>query len=463
MHGLKFDFQSDTTTSFLTVKLDEGIELLEYQLNMIYSNVTPSFVPIKLRRIDGQATLYYDITSRQKLSFILERKNLSKQEFTALLNGIVNALKNMSNLYLSENNLLLDTDFIYVDPGTMEPALIYLPVSGLEEKEVMKGLAEITELLLTKVDLQESMGDNFIHRFLVLLKNGEFSLKEFETILQEIDREKLSPPRPAPQRPPQPAPPSPPGTPARPLQPTPLRTPQPTPPRPSKSETASDFGFAGILSRMPAKKAKIFVLLQLLFILLAMISFAAGLGYKGPVAVLVIAFGLDLILYRTWASSGAPLATAAPAERKAVSAEKPVPKLNMDKKEYRKAPEPQPAVLPQPPSGAAEGTMLLDSPEIKVPCLVSNENGIINKIPISSSPFVIGRIPDQVDYVLDYKPVSRIHAKITGAEDGSYFLEDLNSRNGTFINDNRINSNTRYPITVGDRISIADKEFTFLM
>jgi hypothetical protein len=157
------------------------------------------------------------------------------------------------------------------------------------------------------------------------------------------------------------------------------------------------------------------------------------------------------------------LPTAAPAERKAVSAEKPVPKLNMDKKEYRKAPEPQPAVLPQPPSGAAEGTMLLDSPEIKVPCLVSNENGIINKIPISSSPFVIGRIPDQVDYVLDYKPVSRIHAKITGAEDGSYFLEDLNSRNGTFINDNRINSNTRYPITVGDRISIADKEFTFLM
>ncbi len=50
---------------------------------------------------------------------------------------------------------------------------------------------------------------------------------------------------------------------------------------------------------------------------------------------------------------------------------------------------------------------------------------------------IIGRAPD-VDMVLEDSQVSRRHAKVSPAPDGSAVVEDLGSANGTFINQNEL-------------------------
>jgi len=66
----------------------------------------------------------------------------------------------------------------------------------------------------------------------------------------------------------------------------------------------------------------------------------------------------------------------------------------------------------------------------------------------------IGRNPD-CDIVFAVSAVSREHAKIEW-RDNRFFIEDLRSRNDTFVNDNKIEPNRPTPLGPGDRIKICD-------
>ncbi|HEX3599174.1 MAG TPA: SpoIIE family protein phosphatase [Lacipirellulaceae bacterium] len=70
---------------------------------------------------------------------------------------------------------------------------------------------------------------------------------------------------------------------------------------------------------------------------------------------------------------------------------------------------------------------------------------------------VIGRSAD-CEVPLDVPAVSRRHAAIF-RDRGHYFIEDLQSRNGTFLNDNRLTEPA--PLAEGDRLVICDQEFRF--
>lgn len=61
---------------------------------------------------------------------------------------------------------------------------------------------------------------------------------------------------------------------------------------------------------------------------------------------------------------------------------------------------------------------------------------VIKEIPITKLPLTIGRKPEN-DIVIDNLAVSSHHAKLV-LEGESYFIEDLNSTNGTFVNDRKI-------------------------
>ena len=70
---------------------------------------------------------------------------------------------------------------------------------------------------------------------------------------------------------------------------------------------------------------------------------------------------------------------------------------------------------------------------------------------------VIGRHPD-CDVVLEYGAVSRQHAHVVQDSTGIW-LEDLGSRNGTFVNDHKIEG--RYALQDKDRLQIGDCHFVF--
>ncbi len=76
---------------------------------------------------------------------------------------------------------------------------------------------------------------------------------------------------------------------------------------------------------------------------------------------------------------------------------------------------------------------------------------------LKQSVCVMGRHPD-CQVVVDVGAVSRHHAQIVvvGTE---FFVEDLKSRNGTYLNDNLIQG--RSPLSNGDTVRVCDVEFRF--
>ena len=81
---------------------------------------------------------------------------------------------------------------------------------------------------------------------------------------------------------------------------------------------------------------------------------------------------------------------------------------------------------------------------------------------LNTDAIVVGRNPKDCDVVLDHFAVSRAHARIELIDNVRY-LEDLNSRNGVFINGKGITSGAegRQRLYSGDRIEIAAFEFVY--
>jgi phosphoserine phosphatase RsbU/P len=82
------------------------------------------------------------------------------------------------------------------------------------------------------------------------------------------------------------------------------------------------------------------------------------------------------------------------------------------------------------------------------------------RYPLGSEILLIGRSPEKCRVVLPANAVSREHAKIVPSN-GQYFIEDLQSRNKTFLNNKQVDGRHPTPLKNGDNIKICDFLFAY--
>lgn len=78
-------------------------------------------------------------------------------------------------------------------------------------------------------------------------------------------------------------------------------------------------------------------------------------------------------------------------------------------------------------------------------------NGTVVEVELTEKPLTIGRSV-KADIVLEDEKASRLHCGVR-QQDGEYLIKDLASKNGTFLNEERIESETLKP---GDKIRIGN-------
>lgn len=97
--------------------------------------------------------------------------------------------------------------------------------------------------------------------------------------------------------------------------------------------------------------------------------------------------------------------------------------------------------------------------EVGVPMLVQLGGADIGRCyPLTGELLYVGRDSGRNDIVLPTNVVSRAHARIRNDDDG-YRLEDLNSKNGTFVN---LKPATKEPLQSGDLVHFGRISFKFL-
>jgi FHA domain-containing protein/zinc ribbon protein len=113
-----------------------------------------------------------------------------------------------------------------------------------------------------------------------------------------------------------------------------------------------------------------------------------------------------------------------------------------------------------PEDGEEEVSDILEDLGVKGPALVVRSGGgrTGETFNPESERTTIGRSPD-CEIFLDDVTVSRKHAVLT-QRDGAFFIEDLGSLNGTFLNRRRIESGQ---LNDGDELQIGKYRLTFLL
>lgn len=84
------------------------------------------------------------------------------------------------------------------------------------------------------------------------------------------------------------------------------------------------------------------------------------------------------------------------------------------------------------------------------------EDQVLQDVPVGMNPVSIGRLPDNV-VVIDNPAVSGHHARVM-VQGGQYLLEDLQSTNGTFVNQQRV---TRHVLRDGDMVLVGKHKLIF--
>ena len=108
----------------------------------------------------------------------------------------------------------------------------------------------------------------------------------------------------------------------------------------------------------------------------------------------------------------------------------------------------------------SDDTVILGCENKKIGYLIGNHQGNTEQIQINKDEFIIGRLKEAVDYDIANKTVGKIHAKFM-RRDGKFYLIDLESKNGTYIDGTRLSANSSYEVENGATIIFSNVKYTF--
>ncbi len=384
----------------------------DYQLNMISTNDISGLLPIQPHNDEEGAWLYYDHSSLQPLSRMFESRKINEDQIRLLIGRILDIYKNLENYLLDDSHIVLCPDYLYVDAYSLTPALVFLP---FYDKPRNESLLELCEFLMEHCEHKGSDEDMLCYELYELLRLDSYVSDDIRRILEKKE-EHITAAEP--------------------------EVPESIPPKPAIiNETGED--------KQPA------------FPVIPLIPLIAGL--------IVLALPPSLMRqYPAGRVAGAALALTSAAAflislRKYLRAKKEgsaAAAASAPVNEYDRFFEDMPAGTgtPAPLPDEGYGRTIYIGNGAGEPEGILIEKNRKNEYPIPAYPCTIGKLKESSDLVLNDRSVSRIHAKIL-KKDELYYLQDLGSTNGTFINGVQLESEETVQIEKDDEIGIGRLRF----
>lgn len=516
-------YESNASASFLVIR--SNAHMPEYRYQMLINNSIDYLVPLNIVRGDETNSFFYNITSMISLSFFLKRHKLTRNDFLKLVLGMASAVENASAYMLPDYCFLFEPEYIFLNPESIEPSLVYLPC-GLRSGEYSRSLQSfISDLLLQHINTEGFDTGNLVQQILSMTNNEVFSLKGFIKLINGLLYDQKEE--------------------AREIHCEASQI--------CNREVDTINEQEAHAERCSPKKHGIFISLAffaqvllgtLIYLCRDLLKNAGSKPSVTYAAVAILVLAIDILIIKKLVDRGAIAfgnksqksvsEDAAISDSKDVSmdaaavihnpglpdnlpamGEKPAARnkpVMADKPTVRNIPAigVQPAARNMPtmtdipvernkPAGyvpyvtdipaAIDMNDLKDMPiagdvtnlkeeskrtvyrqefnKTELLCRKSGAEYILKfadgvgpsqDILLNKEDFIIGRLEGQVDYILKNNAVGKIHVQIITGK-GKCYVKDLNSMNGTYINNARLESNKEYELKVNDSLRLANSEF----
>jgi pSer/pThr/pTyr-binding forkhead associated (FHA) protein len=443
--NLKLEFENNPSRNYIITCLENRDDIIDYEVEMINNNPTSGALNIEIRQFNDKIKVIYDTTGKIPAKEYLKGRTIKKGEFISILKNMASCLLECKNYFLDEKKYFMNLDTIYVDEKDLSVYLLYFPFNLNIDEDINIVYRNIVKnLIIDFVSLEEKNSENTIQKTLKYLRNDEFTISEFRDYLQEFGEENLkiiydngSTKKEKPQV---------------------IENRHENINVNNVNEKTNYTNKDELLNNKQGEKKPINMNGYIMILLIQLISFGivgviSMFGTMGIIVIISVAtvIAADLALTIFIIKAKMVKKKLGYVKRKADTGfinremEKSKPNNRSSKREIV--------------TEMSFDTELLDA---KTAFLMSKKAGTVEKIFINKDQFKIGRLAGEVDYVSDNSAVGKVHAEIK-IDNDKYYLMDLSSRNGTFINGQRINSNELYEIKNDDSVVFANSEFKFFI
>jgi FOG: FHA domain len=127
----------------------EEVKESDYSLNMVLNNQIPGLLKLELRAVDNISQYYYNITSKQSISWILEKGNISKAQIKKVMTNMIDIMEQSREYLLEENDFVLNPEHIFINLINWEITLCYFP--GYNQN-IQRQLRDMIAYFMNKID-----------------------------------------------------------------------------------------------------------------------------------------------------------------------------------------------------------------------------------------------------------------------------------------------------------------------
>lgn len=439
-------FKRDLNTNYMIIQVPNEIIANYYQVKMLTSNVIAGLLDCHVKTENETLSFYYEITSKQTLERVFQKQQLRYQDLLSLLTSLSKTIETVKEYLLDCNNIILDPEHIYINTQKKEIFFCYLPEWN---QDICESFHQLAEFLLNRLDhkdqkgvalgysiYQQSLEENFsIYKILQSVEQEERPKQPEKPIVQEelIDsRESKGHDRLMEQE--------------KPIERNKSISPE------AKPKVPLITMITDLLENDKIKQWVVPIGVGFgIIVFLGYLSRGFWLSFDpltlAGIIVLILSLG-GYLLYQMFCYRF---------ENKQEMEEAPIFRLDEtnDLSQILFQPAPDHKVE------EIEKTVLLcPEPQIKIASLVWDDRSDKEDLKLPEEECMIGKMKDAVDVVIDSPQISRIHARIFKKNE-EYYVMDLNSTNGTFINDEEIEINSEVRLNNGDQIRFANIPFHF--
>ena len=414
---MKISYQREFRHNYLIIDPEELV-WQGYESQMLLRNQIEGVLRFQARQTDEKIRFFYEITSKQPLSRILENRCIQTEEIRRLMLGLFGVLERMDTYLLREENIFLEPEYLYVDPDTFRIWLCVIP--GLK-KNFSENFGKLLEYLLGSVDHQDKESVVLAYGLYQETRKENYGLADLVRMLQGGQRQKEG------------------------LIHSQDRNQRVCEPKDEFSQRGEYIRGEG--DYRDEKKSYHGV---------------AEKNRNRQETERKISWKEKWKQWKERFFHKSDKEEILPARVPWEMMFQELPSENIQEKEPSKQ-----GVLKQKGEKessqtlTAQGTVLLaDFSAGTEQRMLRALDGEDMDIPILYYPFIIGKQENLVDFKLDQDTVSRLHVKIDKRDD-SYWIKDLNSTNGTLLCGKLLENNEEAEIHAGDEICIAQFRYRF--
>lgn len=396
---------------------------MEYEMQMLLNNRISGLLDCKMELIDGKGDLYYEITSKQPLKRVYEKQKMTYNVLKELFQGLYDTILKMEEFLLPADSIMMEPEMIYVD---LEKTKFYFCANpAIDKKETP--LQALMEFLLDCIDYEDEKAVATAYEW--YKKSGEenssfmkiyqetFELRSYNKLEKEQENQKIT------QR-------------------------KIICDLPEEKYSIEEHYKINKMKEERAEDKQI----------QAVKNQGIFQWVVGKIRDLYNRIQRQDVETEEWDIEDFICEEEAEetwdCDRKYQEQEQ-VSKVSL----YEGIMEISSKETEQQENVYGETVFFKNEYMTEVRCLAPCTNNF-PELKMEVFPYVLGKLKGAVDGVIEHETISRIHCKIE-LEKGEYYITDLNSTNGTVINDEVLNTNEKRKLNVGDEIRLGQAVYNF--